>query len=264
MTCADFEKFVSAYVDGELDAPAMTDFERHLAGCSRCSETARAERTVKEVVHSTMRGVSAPAGLRARIHDSLDRAGSAEANRSRPFGTWIAPALAAAAALLFWVQPAWLSSRMPGSDRSDVRGAALFDTVADLHARDLPVEVQGNPEDVRGWFQHKVQFPVQPPRPRLAGRRVTLVGARLSHVRGREAAQLVYDIDGRRVLVVVYEPDREGPLEGRPRRVAGREVVLGRAHGYHVAVVERGGLRYVLSTDLGESETVRLASQVVP
>ena len=36
MTCRDFLEFISTYLDGELPAPELAEFERHLSICPAC------------------------------------------------------------------------------------------------------------------------------------------------------------------------------------------------------------------------------------
>ncbi len=36
MTCREFADFMSAYLDGELDAPERAQFEHHLSRCVNC------------------------------------------------------------------------------------------------------------------------------------------------------------------------------------------------------------------------------------
>ena len=50
---------VVAYLDGELDAPALARFERHLGGCARCAEALEAERQLSRELDSALG--SAPA-----------------------------------------------------------------------------------------------------------------------------------------------------------------------------------------------------------
>jgi anti-sigma factor RsiW len=36
VTCREFLEFISTYLDGELPAPELVEFERHLAICPAC------------------------------------------------------------------------------------------------------------------------------------------------------------------------------------------------------------------------------------
>src|SRR5262245_21845203 len=153
MTCADFEKFVSAFVDGELDAHTAHDFERHAQECGTCRSVLEDERRVKAMVRAGLRTVTAPADLRDRIRASLVQAdeGASEVEPSllRRAGRWVAPIAAAAAILFFLGGPERLGLRDP--DTGLEQQAVVFDHVADLHSKKLPVEVaSANPEHVAG------------------------------------------------------------------------------------------------------------------
>lgn len=251
MSCADFEKFVSAFVDGELDVAAIRELERHRDSCERCAAVFEDERATKRAVRAGMRRALAPVALRERIRASLDRVDAAPRTRR---SAWVVP-LAAAAAIAF----VWFGGAAPGGGGGATQ-AGLFDVGANLHAKNLPVEVQSqDPENVAGWLRGKVDFKVRPPR--LPKRGSKLVGARLSHVGDRQAVQLVYDVGGGRVTVLVFEANRT-LAEGRVRRVRNRVLRLGHAHGYHGAFVRSGDLGYLVVSDFGQSETARMAAQV--
>ena len=54
MSCADFEKFVSAFVDGELDLATAREFDKHRAQCASCADVEASERAVKRALRERM------------------------------------------------------------------------------------------------------------------------------------------------------------------------------------------------------------------
>src|SRR5262249_25070266 len=104
---------------------------------------------------------------------------------------------------------------MKHGDEVDAEQAAavpIFEDVVRVHSGALPPDVKSptNPA-VTSWFRGKVDFPV---RPAQLGAGSRLVGARLSHVRERNAAALFYDVGGRRVTVVMFAQPHPAPMRG--------------------------------------------------
>ncbi len=62
MTCRDVVEFLMAYLDGELDAGARADFDRHLGECPACVAFVETyERTVR-LGRAALAPTDAPAG----------------------------------------------------------------------------------------------------------------------------------------------------------------------------------------------------------
>lgn len=297
MRCRDVQQFTSALLDGELDAPMALELEKHVATCEPCRTRAESERLVKQELRRRLGGVTAPSGLRDRVQAALRQAAAAEAAADRDpevaaevaelapaqglpvrpipvpaaagapsWSRWRAavPVALAAGLALFFVAPQRWITLGEGPRSAAVTGAALggplvLSDVVGRHVRTLPPEVEGpNPERVASWFHGKVDFPVRPPvfDEAPAG----LVGGRVSWVRDAPAAHLFYDLDGRRVSVMVFARGRRLPVDGIAGLcVPNRKVWVGRSKGINVALLERDRVAYALASDMAESEIVRLA-----
>jgi anti-sigma factor RsiW len=126
------------------------------------------------------------------------------------------------------------------------------------HRRQVPIEVTGpDSQRINHWFKGKVDFRVKAPRfDRRGLRDVNLLGARLSNVRDRQAAYVVYEVDGSKVSVLIF--DRNGE---RPRPVMrAAERGFYNAGGYNVAVVEQQGVTYSITSDLPQETHVKLVN----
>src|SRR5215469_13086191 len=75
MTCAEFERFLHPYLDGEFEADEQLEFERHLAGCEARSRTVHAETGFRDALRRTSKLAAsvAPARLREKIQTGLRR-----------------------------------------------------------------------------------------------------------------------------------------------------------------------------------------------
>jgi anti-sigma factor (TIGR02949 family) len=285
--CEVFLPHVDAVVDGEVDPQALVGLERHLAHCPECRAEVAFRRTLKRHLRADAGRTRAPLALRSKLTESLDlvdeERGGAEGSRPARSARYVVPATAAAVALAVLAAqeggglpgvsepdespPAGFAavplSAAPVSHRNDptprdlaLRADDYFSDVIRRHDRSAPPEVRGAPMDMSRWFRGKLDFRVTP----IELPRAELVGGRLSNVREREAATLYYEVDGRRVTVVVFEPPV--PLERLAERadVAGN-VYFREVRGHTVPVVERGGLGYAFVGDLDRRTLLRLASE---
>ncbi len=130
------------------------------------------------------------------------------------------------------------------------------------HQRNLPIEVTGRSEEVRRWYADKVDFPVR--MPSFGGLRPwRFAGGRLANVRERQAAYLVYDVDGNKVSVFIFDPG-EMPIEARRHQTIGnREVYLDGDRGYNVALYRDHGVGYAIASDMDQGEMLKLVSAAV-
>ncbi len=281
--CRRLERWLSAYVDAELDAIHSLEVEDHLADCALCTElhaTLRATRcSLRRVLKAT-----APASLRERIGRTLEdeiqetqedgvfharqpptpaATPAAEAARApRMIKLRYVVPLAAAATLALVLGASQLvrqndeaiyaaGSPIPATAATVASFDGLIDELVRQHIRPPPVETT-DPEALHAFEPH---IGVKLQRPRFAEAR--WVGARMQ----RDAALLQYVLRGRhRVSVYMFDPQRV-PLRAtrlHPRHVGSRSVFVGRVRGYSVAASERDGIGYALASDLTDDEAVQL------
>ncbi len=244
--CAEIERFVDAFVDGEFSDEDRADMERHLAGCASCSARVREQAAFKASIRASAPRPSVSADFRARLTAALDQEPMARPRWQRVAYRAAVPAAAAALlGMLMW-------SAHPFSP-------VVEDAIA-KHRRDLPIEVTGGDDAVRAWFANKVDFAVRPPRlpPHSVFR-----GGRLANVGAREAAYLVYDVNGEKVSVLVFDP-RNVPLEtARHRFVGNHDVFLDGQRGYHVATYRDRDVGYAFTSDMDEDRMIQLVSSAV-
>ncbi len=256
MNCSEVEKFVYAYVDGEFDDSDRSEFEAHVASCPECRRLVSFEDWFCKRLKEGLACETVPEGLEQRIHAALRKAEGGNsvsiwwrrAISVLPGQIWKpVPALAAVGALAFFLWPAMGSSPV-------VSGAL------ERHRRNLPVEVTG-PDDVtvRAWFRDKVDFPVNIPR--FAGmHKAHLLGGRLSHLGERQAAYVVYDVNGAKVTVLAFKGKGLKMPSGRTLTLGHRPVVVHNEDGYSSAVYTDRGVVYTVTSEMDEEEMIGLVS----
>ena len=248
MNCDLMSKYLDAYIDGELEASLMIDVDRHLDGCETCSALERVKRAMKDAIFALASETSAPIRLRERIERL-----STKRQMSRPaLGAVLAlPLTAAACALLIFT----IGSEEPS--QSEGKLASVVDDVVQRHVQKLPMDVKGpDPAEAATWFSDKVPFSVQTPR--LSLEKASFRGARVSNVQSRQAAQMVYAIDGHRVTLMIFPVERFNVRGGNMVEIDGKKVLVGKRNGYNVAVMVDGDMAYALSSDLPASRLVSL------
>jgi anti-sigma factor RsiW len=249
--CDDFRKFIDPYLDGEFDAGESAAFDAHLAVCAECRGHYEQKAWFINALRPCLRR---PEPMPAAVHDRLSAklrvAQRPERRRRLVRRLAPVPALAAVGAVLLFVTP--LTGFAP----------AMVDDAVDQHCRTVPVEVP-TPEAAQAdeWFSGKVPFSMATPR--FEDPRAMLLGGRLSQVRSngrsRRAAYLVYGVGEHKLSVLVFDGSELKLGEyGDLRKVKGNAVRVHDSRGYRVALYRRGNLAYAVTSDLPETEMLRL------
>lgn len=254
MDCSELARSAEALLDGEFDERERAEAAAHLAGCEACRRSIQALERTRRAIREKLRTAlgpesphgKAPAALRARIADALDRERRPWWRRAlSPLPISAAAACAAGALLVLYTHA--------GPD-------PLVDESVSRHTRGLPLEVLAasmGPDAVPGWFKGKVDFNARPPDLGRAG--LHLVGGRISHIQDRPAAYVRYEQPrGHLGLFIVDDPDRRFGSGGRPVQVGGSTVRMVAARGYNVAVWRQDEIVYSLVSDLEEPDLERI------
>ena len=81
MPCAETERRLHAYFDGELDALGAAAFESHLETCAECRAALEDLKAMRSALRAELPYERAPAALAARITAALDRETAALGSR---------------------------------------------------------------------------------------------------------------------------------------------------------------------------------------
>jgi anti-sigma factor RsiW len=273
--CRDRSRMLGSYLDGELETEKLIEIDEHLASCETCGEQAQMLQAMRGSLKRVV-WTAAPRGL----HERIDNAMAAERARgdartagvdAGAFGTSapvvsfaslrsIVPLATAAALALIW----GAATRNTHPTTSETRAGFGDDLLAELvaqHSQPLPPETTDR-EAVRR-FERYVGVPVRPGSFEHAG--ASWVGGRVVPLHSQRAAMLQYELrTGGRVSVLVYDAEKiqVGTANLAPREIGTAEVHVGREKGYSVAVAERGGVGYLVASDLDADKSAQLAAMV--
>lgn len=247
LRCAGISRFVDTYLDGEFGEGDRVEFESHLSDCDGCRSKVRLQADWKKAIQAAAPREVAPAALRNRIARSIAR----EAKPMQTWRQWAVRALPAAMAV--GLIATFAVSKLQWSP-------VAADVVA-KHQRNLPIEISGGTDKVRNWYADKVDFPVHVPQFRMAS--AALRGGRLASIGDKQAAYLVYDVNGNKVSVFVFDPSELPVRAQRKATIGNRDVFFDEEHGYNVAMFQDCGVGYAIASDMDQEQMTKLVSAAI-
>jgi anti-sigma factor RsiW len=262
LDCAELQRTLETYLDGELASREQLEAEAHLGACPSCRTLADREGRERAALRAKLRAAmgdgspagSAPDELRDRIRVALVQ------ERRSSWRRWLSPSRAAAVLAGCAAILAVAVLLRPAPPPAHAAADPLIEDAVRKHSRDLPLEVTAaavGPESVAGWFNGKLDFNASPPRFGHGG--VRLIGARLSHILDQPAAYVRYDLPrGHAGLFILDDPHRRFGAAGRVLPAGAGTVRIANARGFNVAVWRRNEIVYSLVSDLDEQDLARL------
>ncbi|HKY09920.1 MAG TPA: zf-HC2 domain-containing protein [Candidatus Binatia bacterium] len=192
MTCEEAQEFITALVDGELRDTDRASLESHLRGCPGCRAAVEQERLLKQTIRGRAERMSAPRGLRERI--LADQRIFPE-RTAKPWYSQVWPlsrpaGAALAAAVMFAIALPLFFRLVPPSEPIAEAALKTHDLVAQ---GELEVRRTDNPDEVVKELTQAVGGHFHP------------MGYDLTPMQMRPVAGLVREIQGRKVLVAIYE-----------------------------------------------------------
>jgi len=247
LSCKLTQRFVSGYLDGELDLSRTIEMETHLHVCGECSEELAKQQALRAALQRSSLAYAAPDALRERIQSSLRASIPAEAPEKaasswNPFQflRWAgAFAVLALCAVTAWQLLPGL--RGPASDQQ-LAAEVLTSHVRSLEASHLMDVISTDQHTVKPWFDGKLDF--SPPVEDLASDGFPLVGGRLDYLEGRQVAALVYQRRKHFINVFVW-PDTSG---------SGSTQSIQPQQGYNMMRWSHGGFQFWAVSDVNAQD----------
>ncbi len=240
---------VQALFDGELDATASAEIERHMVACAECDALFKDLASTRAALREHAPYYRADAALRSSVARALAKeTGSRDAlgaffARTRQFWSGAISGAAgaglAAAFVMFTVMA-------PVDDRlvADLTGAHLRSLMAD-HLIDV---ASSDHHTVKPWFAGHAD--VSPPVADFAAEGYALIGGRADYIDGRRAAVIVYR-HGKHVINVFAWAGREALANETER------------NGYHIVAWHMDDLAFAAVSDTAVPEIEGLKRLIV-
>jgi anti-sigma factor RsiW len=280
LTCEDVEHILDLYLDGEVDDVERREIEMHLLHCADCAELEAKHRHTRARLRALAESTSPSDEFKERLAKALEddarndqSSDLSGTNAGKPVwrqrrwlglagGTLAAALLAVSAVSIFYAD----QQSQPTSQNNEVLGmtsvrSPVVDEAIAWHERNVPVEVTGPDSDrVRSWFEDEGMVDFDMTIPNL-GRRATLLGGRLSHVRYHEAGYLLYEVGGEKLTVLIFgAEDSQPPGAAQPAtdEDSASELLVDNHSGHTVVIKNRGELTYTFTSDMNEDRLVEL------
>ena len=237
MPCAEAMR-VQAYFDGEADAVAAADIERHIAGCAECRALLDDLTTLRTALRQELTYETAPAALRARVMRALD-AQQPMKQRLQPFWKGAFSGIggtALAAGIAFFLLAPPLTN-------------PLLEDLVSAHVRSLMPDhlidvVSTDKHTVKPWFAGHAD--VSPVVADFAEQGYRLIGGRADYFDHQRAAVVVYQHGPHVINVFSWAATKDSVPKDTTR------------NGYHMAFWKAGDLVYCAVSDTGWDELRRL------
>jgi anti-sigma factor RsiW len=251
MQCAESLR-VQAYFDGEVDAIAAVEIERHAEHCAECSEQLQDLERARTAIRQSLTHERTPPELRARIARALDdeeaaapRPRSATTTRpatrfGRPYWLGLLSGLGSAA-LAAGIAVVML---LPGAS------TVFLDDIVAAHVRSLMPShlidvVSSDRHTVKPWFSGHTD--VSPTVADFAQQGYRLVGGRADYLDHQRAAVVVYQHGAHVINVFTWSAGERSVPKSTTR------------DGYRMLFWKIGDLGYCAVSDTGWDELSALA-----
>jgi anti-sigma factor RsiW len=194
MTCAEAQELITALVDQELQSTERSLLEAHLKECAACRVALEEERALKNNIRAAGERIRAPDELRDRIlsDQRIFPEKSRSATKWHDY-IWPAPRIFRPALVVVLLLAAALPTFYVLKQRSEPIVLTALATYELFSRGELPVHRTENTGEIIGQLTHAV------------GGRFHPMGYDLTAMNLRPVAGLVREINGRKILVAIYQ-----------------------------------------------------------
>jgi anti-sigma factor RsiW len=245
VNCQQARPLIDFYADGELDAAAIVELEKHIYDCPACAPAWRNAQTLKKSLKQDALFFTAPTELRCRIKAELRSQVETAPRWSFWNWNWLTTATTSVAtaclALLLT-----LSVTRPSAEQrltQEIVSSNIRSLMAD-HMLDV---VSTDQHTVKPWFNGKLDF--SPPVKDLAAQEFPLIGGRLDYIGGRSVAALVFHRNKHVINLFIWPANEK---DSKPTPSASIQ-------GYNVIHWSEAEMTFWAASDLNEKELMEFA-----
>jgi len=248
MQCAESLR-VQAYFDGEVDALAAADIERHIENCAACHALLQQLERTRAALRRELPSLRASAALRARISDALDQESAVRTTRRR------------ASARAPWRTQSFWAGAVSGIGASAIAATLAFllltplladplvDDLVGAHLRSLMpthlIDVASTDQHtVKPWFAGHAD--VSPVVADFEQQGYRLIGGRADYLDHQRSAVVVYQHGSHVINVFSWAAHHRASPNNATR------------NGYHLVFWRAADLEYCAVSDTGWGELLEL------
>lgn len=248
MGCQDLEIYLSALLDGELEASKELLVQNHLESCQVCHQEYNLLKITKTLIKQNIPPEKAPTYLRNKVVQIIEGEGAKKSRqwpwpwlRPWPIQPWaFIPALAVliivGSLVLYYISLRSSSARLV---------LALVTAHGNYETAHVPIEmITSNPQQLSAWFRNKVAFSFEVPH--LEQVNLNLIGGEVFGRAGLKGIYMLYGApEGHKTSLFVFQ-DQEKRLSFKKVQEKGYEFYIASNRDYAVLFWEKGGLIYSL------------------
>lgn len=243
MICHDARNKLEPYVDSELSAAELAEFESHLRGCASCAADVAGMMKLKAMTRTAALRYAPSPEFRLRMDQSV------HGGRKLPLrAVWLTGLAAAGATAVLAVAlfTLWIT-------RSDQERA--FAELADMHVATLastnPVDVVSTDRHtVKPWFAGRIPFSFNLPELQNTG--FTLAGGRVCYFHRNPGAQLIFNLRKHELSVFIFQ-EQPDVLPLSPGDIRSTKLA------FQMETWAEGGLRYFIISDAAAADVHALS-----
>jgi anti-sigma factor RsiW len=248
LSCKDTQDWLHGYIDGQLGLMQTVEIERHLAGCTVCSEAVDNQRAMRDSVRAAGLEFHCPDHVRSNIRSAIRRETQGVNAKLTIPRRW----MAIAASLLLLGSVSLFALQRTSSELLDdgIVQQVLAGHVRSLLANHLTDVASSDRHTVKPWFAGKLDF--APAVIDLSPEGFPLAGGRLDYLEHRPVAALVYHRRKHVINLFIWPTERAttGLLK------------LATDHGYQIVHWEEAGNAYWAVSDLNDDELRQFAQLI--
>jgi anti-sigma factor RsiW len=221
MNCQQAKPLIEPYADGELDAAAILELEKHVHTCPACALAWRNTQGLKKALKQDALFFTAPTELRRRV-----KAGLRSQIETKPWWemwhwNWLTATTTSIATVCLALLLAVPLTRPLAQQR-------LTQEIVSSHIRSLMAShvldvVSTDQHTVKPWFNGKLDF--SPPVKDLAAQEFPLIGGRLDYIGGRSVAALVFQRRKHVINLFIWPAQEKGSKSAASASIQGYNVI---------------------------------------
>jgi anti-sigma factor RsiW len=250
MNCQQAKPLIDPYADGELDATAIVELEKHIHDCAACALAWRNAQTLKKSLKQDALFFSAPPELRRRIKAELRLQVETKPRWSFWNWNWLTTATTSVATACLALLLTVTLTRPSAQQR--LAQEVISSNIRSLMPGHLLDVVSTDQHTVKPWFNGRVDF--SPPVKDLKAQEFPLIGGRLDYISGRSVAALVFQSKKHVINLFIW------PVNEKDSQPA----VAASIQGYHIIHWTNAGMAFWAVSDLNGKELMEFVQNYEP